>query len=92
MKLLLRLGYWCARLQRAAAPATATSLSFEFMSTTAPARARGVPDGTIDLSQFATGDVLVDVTLDPDVIGYVATGFPGRCVRISSDPLIRRLR
>ena len=34
-------------------------------------------------------DVLVDVTLDPDVIGYVATGFPGSfAFNLVDDPTI----
>jgi len=66
----------CA-LAASAAPASATSLSFEFNVDHCTGTCGGAPYGTIDLSQFATGDVLVDVTLDPDVIGYVATGFPG---------------
>jgi hypothetical protein len=66
----------CA-LAAVASPAGATSLSFEFNVDHCTGTCGGAPYGTIDVSQFGAGDVLVDVTLDPDVIGYVATGFPG---------------
>ena len=66
----------CA-LAAAATPAAATSLSFEFNVDHCTGTCGGGPYGTIELSQFADGDVLVDVTLDPDVVGYVSTGFDG---------------
>ena len=77
MKRFALIGMSVCALAAAAAPATATSLSFEFNVDHCTGTCGGVPYGTIDVSQFADGDVLVDVTLDPDVIGYVATGFPG---------------
>jgi hypothetical protein len=61
----------------AAVPAPASATSFEFSIDHCTGTCGGGPYGTIELSQFAAGDVLVDVTLDPDVIGYVSTGFPG---------------
>ena len=77
MKRFASTGMFVCALAVAAAPASATPLSFEFNVDHCTNTCGGVPYGTIDLSQVATGDVLVDVTLDPDVIGYVATGFPG---------------
>lgn len=64
----------CA-LAAVAAPATATPFVFNIDHCTGTCG--GGPYGTIEVSQFAAGDVLVDVTLDPDVLGYVSTGFPG---------------
>ena len=77
MKRLALIGIVVCALAAFAAPAAATSLSFEFNVDHCTDTCGGGPYGTVDLSQFAPGDVLVDVTLDPDVIGYVATGFPG---------------
>jgi hypothetical protein len=77
MKRFALIGMLVCALAAAAAPATATSLSFEFNADHCTGSCGGVPYGTIALSQFDTDIVLVDVTLDPDVIGYVATGFPG---------------
>jgi hypothetical protein len=61
----------------AASPAGATSLSFEFNVDHCTGTCGGGPYGTVDVSQFSSGDVLVDVTLDPDVLGWVGSGFPG---------------
>lgn len=75
MKRLALIGMVVCALAAFAAPASATS--FEFNIDHCSGTCGGGPYGTIGLSQFATGDVLVDVTLDPAVIGYVSTGFPG---------------
>jgi PEP-CTERM motif len=89
MKRLASIGIFVCALAVAAAPANATPLSFEFNVDHCTYTCGGVPYGTIDLSQVATGDVLVDVTLDPDVIGYVATGFPGSfAFNLVDDPTI----
>ena len=64
MKRFTLIGILVCALAAVAAPATATSLSFEFNVDHCTGTCGGVPDGTIDLSQFATGDVLVDVLLD----------------------------
>jgi len=77
MKRFTLIGMVVCALAAVAAPAAATSLSFEFNVDHCTGTCGGGPYGTVDVSQFAPGDVLVDVTLDPDVIGYVATGFPG---------------
>ena len=77
MKRFALIGMVVCALATAAAPAAATSLSFEFNVDHCTGTCGGVPYGTVDVSQFDLGDVLVDVTLDPDVVGYVATGFPG---------------
>src|SRR5262245_6934980 len=77
MKRIALIGMMVCALAATAAPASATSLSFEFNVDHCTGTCGGAPYGTVDLSQFAAGDVLVDVTLDPDVIGYVSTGFPG---------------
>ena len=77
MKRIALIGMMVCALAAVAAPAGATSLSFEFNVDRCTGTCGGGPYGTIDVSQFAAGDVLVDVTLDPNVIGYVATGFPG---------------
>src|SRR5262245_59106126 len=75
MKRLALIGMVVCALAAFAAPASATS--FEFNIDHCSGTCGGGPYGTIALSQFATDDVLVDVTLDPAVIGYVSTGFPG---------------
>jgi hypothetical protein len=80
MKRLALIGILVCALAAVAAPASATSLSFEFNVDHCTGTCGSAPYGTINLSQFGLvgdGDVLVDVTLDPDVVGYVATGFPG---------------
>jgi len=77
MKRFTLIGMMVCTFAAVALPAGATSLSLEFNVDHCNATCGGGPYGTIDVSQFAAGDVLVDVTLDPDVIGYVATGFPG---------------
>jgi hypothetical protein len=75
MKRIALIGMVVCALAAVAAPASATS--FEFNIDHCTGTCGGGPYGTIALSQFATDDVLVDVTLDPDVIGYVSTGFAG---------------
>jgi hypothetical protein len=77
MKRIALIGMVVCALAAVAAPVGATSLSFEFNVDHCTGTCGGGPYGTIDVSQFAAGDVLVDVTLDPDVQGYVSTGFPG---------------
>jgi len=77
MKRFAVIGIVVCALAAVAAPAAATSLSFEFNVDHCTGTCGGGPYGTVLVSQFAAGDVLVDVTLDPDVQGYVATGFPG---------------
>jgi len=77
MKRFASIGIVVCALAAVAAPAGAASLSFEFNVDHCSGTCGGGPYGTVDLSQFALGDVLVDVTLDADVIGYVSTGFPG---------------
>jgi hypothetical protein len=86
MKRFALIGVMVCAVAAIAAPAAATSLSFEFNVDHCTGTCGGVPYGTIDVSQFAVGDVLVDVTLDPDVIGYVATGFPGSFAFNLGDP------
>jgi hypothetical protein len=89
MKRFALIGIVVCALAAVAAPAAATSLSFEFNVDHCTGTCGGVPYGTIDLSQFDTDIVLVDVTLDPDVIGYVATGFPGSfAFNLVDDPTI----
>src|SRR5262245_46490383 len=77
MKRLARLGIVVCALATFATPAGATSLSFDFNVDHCTGTCGGGPYGTIDVSQFGNGDVLVDVTLVPSVQGYVATGFAG---------------
>ena len=77
MKRIALIGMVVCALATAAAPAAATSLTFELNVDHCSGTCGAPPYGTIDVSQFALGVVEVDVTLDPDVLGYVATGFPG---------------
>ena len=86
MKRFALIGIVVCALAAFAAPAAATSLSFEFNVDHCTGTCGGAPYGTIDLSQSAPGDVLVDVTLNPDVVGYVATGFPGSFAFSLVDP------
>jgi PEP-CTERM motif len=77
MKRLLTLAMTVCAVALVVTPAGATSLSFEFNVDHCTGTCGGGPYGTIDVSQFAPGDVLLDMTLDPDVLGFVGTGFPG---------------
>src|SRR5262245_15840026 len=79
MKRLLIIAMTVCAVTLAAVAAPASATSFEFNIDHCTGTCGGGPYGTIDVSQFGlgTGDVLVNVTLDPDVIGYVSTGFPG---------------
>ena len=77
MKQLCFVGILVCALAAVAAPALRRHCRLNSTWTTAPARAAVALTERSTLSQFAAGDVLVDVTLDPDVVGYVATGFPG---------------
>jgi PEP-CTERM motif-containing protein len=77
MKRMALIGMVLCALATAAAPAAATSLTFELNVDHCSGTCGGSPYGTIVVSQFALGVVEVDVTLDPDVVGYVSTGFPG---------------
>jgi hypothetical protein len=77
MKRLLTIAMTVCALALVVTPAGATSLSFEFNVDHCTGTCGGGPYGTIDVSQFAPGDVLLDMTLDPDTIGFVGTGFPG---------------
>lgn len=86
MKRLLLVGMTVCAVAVAASPAGATSLSFEFNVDHCTGTCGGGPYGTIDVSQFSSGDVLVDVTLDPDVLGWVGTGFPGSLAFNLVDP------
>src|SRR5262245_57001312 len=77
MKRLLTLAMTVCAVTLVVTPAGATSLSFEFNVDHCTGTCGGGPYGTIDVSQFAPGDVLLDMTLDPATIGFVGTGFPG---------------
>jgi hypothetical protein len=77
MKRLSILGMTVCAVALVVVPARATSLSFEFSVDHCTGTCGGGPYGTVDVSQFAAGDVFVDVNLDPAVQGFVATGFPG---------------
>jgi PEP-CTERM motif len=89
MKRIALIGMFVCALAAAAAPATATSLSFEFNVDHCTGTCGSAPYGTVELSQFAADDVLVDVTLDQDVVGYVSTGFPGSfAFNLVDDPTI----
>jgi hypothetical protein len=69
MKRFALIGIVVCALGAIAAPAGATSLSFEFNLDHCSGTCGGGPYGTVDVSQFAASDVLVDVTLDADVQG-----------------------
>jgi len=87
MKRIVLVAMTVCALAAVATPAAATS--FEFNLDHCTGTCGGAPYGTIELSQFAADDVLVDVTLDPDVVGYVSTGFPGSfAFNLVDDPTI----
>ena len=89
MKRLLTLAMTVCAVALMVTPAGATSLSFEFNVDHCTGTCGGGPYGTIDVSQFADGDVLLDMTLDPDTIGFVGTGFPGTLgFNLVDDPAI----
>jgi hypothetical protein len=86
MKRLLTIAMSVCSVALMVTPAGATSLSFEFNVDHCTGTCGGGPYGTIDVSQFAAGDVLLDMTLDPDVLGFVESGFPGTLAFNLVDP------